>query len=83
MGDAEKFGSDVAFLIFLPKEGAVEKIVYGLAMMWVHPYQARVSPKEEAIKQLNQLAPYGPNWPYALVLIQWGYPPHAPLLKVT
>ena len=36
-------------------------------MIWVHPYQARVSTIEEVIKQLNQLAPSGSNWPYALV----------------
>ena len=33
-------------------------------MMWVHPYQARVSTIDEAAKQLAQLAFTGPNWPY-------------------
>ena len=36
-------------------------------MVWVHPYQVRVSTIEEAIKQLDQLTPSRPNWPYALV----------------
>ena len=35
-------------------------------MVWVHPYQARVSTIEEAIKQLDKLTPSRPNWPYAL-----------------
>ena len=36
-------------------------------MMWVHPYQARVSTMDEAAKQLAQIASTGPNWPYALL----------------
>ena len=65
--DPEKFQSDINFLLVLPKEGAVEERVYGLAMMWVHPYQARVSTIDETVKQLTLLAPAGSNWPYALV----------------
>ena len=41
--------------------------MYGLTMMWVHPYQARVSTIDDVAKQLIQLASTGPNWPYALV----------------
>ena len=41
--------------------------VYRLAMVWVHPYQVRVSTIDEAAKQLAQLASTGSNWPYALV----------------
>ena len=41
--------------------------MYGLAMVWVHPYQARVSMIEDAAKQLTQFASTGPNWPCALV----------------
>ena len=48
-------------------EGAVGERVYGLAMGWVHPYQARVSMIDDAAKQLTQLTSTGPNWPYALV----------------
>ena len=36
-------------------------------MVWVHPYQARVSMIDDAAKQLAQLASTGPDWPYALV----------------
>ena len=42
-GDAEKFHSDVAFLLDLTEEGAVGDRVYGLSMIWVNSYQARVS----------------------------------------
>ena len=82
-GDVDKFHSDIAFLLVLPKEGAAEEKTYGLAMMWVHPYQARVSTIEEAIKQLTQLPPLGPAGP-----IPWcdsmGTPTTCPsILKVT
>ena len=66
-GDAERFCSDITLLLVLPKEDAVEERVYGLAMVLVHPYQARVSTIDEVVKQLNQLVPTGPNWPSALV----------------
>ena len=66
-GDPEKFHSNVTFLLVLPEEGAVGERMYGLAMVWVHPYQARVSTIDNAAKQLTQLASTGPNWPYALV----------------
>ena len=36
-------------------------------MVWVHPYQARVSTIDDATKQLAQWASTGPNWSYALV----------------
>ena len=42
-GDNERFHSDVAFLLVLPEEGVAEERVYGLTMVWVHPYQARLS----------------------------------------
>ena len=77
-GDPEKFHSDVAFLLVLPKEGVVEERVYGLTMMWVHPFQARVSTIDEVAKQLTQLAPIGPIWPYALVQLN-GDAHHVPL----
>ena len=66
-GDTKRFQSNVAFLLVLPKEGVVGERAYWLAMVWVHPYQARVSTIDSAAKQLPQLASTGPNWPYALV----------------
>ena len=68
-GNAEKFHSDVTFLLVLPEEGAVEERAYGLTMMWIHPYQARVSTIEEVIKPLNQLSHSGSNLPYAQVCL--------------
>ena len=64
----------------LPKEGIAEERVYGLAMVWVHPYQARVSTLGTAAEQLTQLASTGPNWPYALVRLN-GDARHVPLPK--
>ena len=66
-GNADKFHSDIAFLLVLSKEDAAEERTYGLAMVWIHPYQVRVSTIEEAIKHLDQLTPSRPNWPYGLV----------------
>ena len=40
---------------------------HGLAMVWVHPYQARVSTTDGTVKQLTQLPYTGPDWLYALV----------------
>ena len=77
-GDADKFCSGIAFLLIFPKEGKAEERTYGLAMVWVHPYQVRVSTIEEAIKQLDKLTPSGPNWPYALVWLN-GDAWHVPL----
>ena len=79
-GDAERFHSNVTFLLVLPKEGVVEERVYGLAMVWVHPYQARVSTIGGAAKQLTQMASTGPNWPYTLVWLN-GDTHHVPLPK--
>ena len=66
-GDAEKFCSDIAFLLVLPTEGAAGERVYRLTMVWVHSYHARVSMIDDVAKQLTQLTSTGPNWPYALV----------------
>ena len=77
-GDPKKFCSNVAFLLVLPKEGAVGERVYGLAMVWVYPYHPRVSTIDDAAKQLAQLASTGPNWPYELVQLN-GDACHMPL----
>ena len=49
-------------------------------MVWVHPYQARVSTLEAAAEQLTQLASTGPNWLYTLVWLN-GDAHHMPLPK--
>ena len=77
-GDADRFCSVVTFLLVLPKEGVAGERAYGLAMMWVHPYQARDSTIDGAAKQLTQLASTGPNWPYALVQLNGDAWPCAP-----
>ena len=66
-GDPERFCSNVAFLLILPEEGIAGERVYGLAMVWVHPYQVRVSTIADAVRKLTFLASAGPNWPYAFV----------------
>ena len=58
-GDAEKFCSDVAFLLVLPKEGVVGERAYGVALVWVHPYLARVYTKGGAAQAA---CPAGLHW---------------------
>ena len=48
-GDFERFCSDMAFLLILPKEGVAGERVYGLAVVWVHPCQARVPTLDEVV----------------------------------
>ena len=78
LGDAERFCSDVTFLLVLTEEGAVEDRVYSLSMVWVNPYQAQVSTMEEAVKQLTTQDFTGPHWPYTLVHLN-GDACHMPL----
>ena len=66
-GDAEMFCSDVTFLLVLTEKGAVRHRVYGLSMIWVNPYQARIPTMEKAVKQLTSLVFTRPNWPYAFM----------------
>ena len=54
--------------------------VYGLAMVWVLLYQARVSTIDDTVRKLILLASSGPNWPYAFVQFN-GDPHHMPLPK--
>ena len=79
-GDAEKFHSDIAFLLVSTKEEAAGDRICGLSTVWVNPYQARVSTVEEVVRELTALASSGPDWPYALVWVNEDTC-HAPLSK--
>ena len=74
----EKFHSDIAFLLVSTKEGVAGDRMYGLSMVWVNPYQARVPTVEEVVKQLTTLVSSGPDWPYTLVWLN-GNTCHGPL----
>ena len=65
-GDPKRFCSNVAFLLILPKEGIAGERVYGLTMVWVHPYQARIT-IDNVVRKLALLASSGPDWPNAFV----------------
>ena len=54
----------MAFLLVLAKESVAGERVYGLAMVWVHPYQTRVSTIDNMVRKLILLTSSGPNWPY-------------------
>ena len=80
-GDDERFHSDVTFLLVLPKEGIAGERVYRLAMVWVHPYQARVSTLGAATASSSpSWPPLGPTGP-----MPWcssiGMPTMCPFLK--
>ena len=66
-GGADKFHSDIAYLLVSTEDGATSDRVYGLSIIWMNLYQARVSTVEEAVSQLTTWVPSGSNWPYALV----------------
>ena len=55
-----------------------EDRVYGLSMVWVNPYQARVPTVEEVVKQPTAFISSRPDWPYTLVWLN-GDTHHAPL----
>ena len=78
LGDVKMFHSGIAFLLVSIKEGVAGDRLYGLSMIWVNPYQARVSTVEETVKQLTALVSNGPDWPYALVQLN-GDTCHVPL----
>ena len=79
-GDLEKFQSNIAFLLVLTEECTAGDRVYCLSIMWVNPYQARLSTVEEAVKHLAPLFPTGPKWPYCLVQLNVDVC-HVPLTK--
>ena len=79
-GGPKRFHSDVAFLLILPKECIGKERVYGLAMVWVHPYQARVSTIDDVARKLILLASPRPNWPYTFIWFN-GDAHHMPLPK--
>ena len=66
-GEAQK---QCCFLLILIEGCTVGDRVYGLSMMWVHPYQARVYTMEEVVKQLIPLTSTGLDWPYDLVQLK-------------
>ena len=71
-GDTEKFCNNLAYLLVSTRDEAASDRVYGLAIVWVNPYQARISHVEEVVWQLTTLTSSGPNWPYTLVLTEGG-----------
>ena len=79
-GDTEKFCSDLAYLLVSTRDEAASDRVYGLATVWVNPYQARISTMEEVVWQLTALTSSGPNWLYALAWFN-GDTHHVPLPK--
>ena len=43
-------------------------MVFWLAMVWVHPYQAHIPTLDEAVRKLALLTTSCPNWAYTFVL---------------
>ena len=42
-------------------------MVFRLAVVWVHPYQAHVPTLDEVVKKLTLLTTSGKNWAYAFL----------------
>ena len=55
-------------------------MAFGLAVVWVHPYQACLSSLDEAAKKLTLLINSGNNWAYAFVWLNEDAQ-HVPLPK--
>ena len=66
-GNPEKFKSKDAFLLIVNRGCTKGDEVFGLSIIWVHLYQARVPTIEEAVKLLTLLPSTGSDCPYALV----------------
>ena len=66
-GDAKKFCSDLAYLLVSPEKATEGEMVFGLAMVWVHPYQACISTLDEVARKLTLLTASQENWAYTFV----------------
>ena len=66
-GDAKKFHSNLAVLLIFPKKAIVGEMVFGLAMVWVHPYQAHLSTLDEVVKKFALLTTSSENLAHAFV----------------
>ena len=77
-GDVEKSCSDMAYLLVSAEDEVMSDRVYGLSIVRVALFQARVSTVKEAVRQLTALVSSGPNWPYTLVWLNEGthHTPH-------
>ena len=62
-GEAERFKSEVAFLLILTKGPIERDKVFGLTRILVHPYQVRVPSMGEAVKLLTPLPSTGSECP--------------------
>ena len=56
------------------------EVVFGLAVVWVHPYQTCVPTLNEAVRKLTLLTTSSKNWAYAFVWLN-GDTQHFPLPK--
>ena len=66
-GDVKKFHSDLAYLLVLPKKATEEEMVIGLAVVWIHPYQACIPTLDEVAQKLTLLTTSHENWAYTFV----------------
>ena len=57
----------LGILLILPEKAIMGEMVFGLAVVWVHSYQACISTMDEAVKKLELLTTSGENWAYTLV----------------
>ena len=83
MENATKFHSDLAFLLVSLEKAIADEIVSGLAMVWVHPYQACIPTLDDAVKKLTLLTTSHENWAYIFVQLNKDANMFPSLRKVT
>ena len=57
----------MAFFLIAPGKTLKVEMAFGLAAVWAHPRQARLSSLDDAVNQLTLLIDVGDNWAYAFV----------------
>ena len=80
MGWCKKVCSDLVFLLISPTKVITGEMVFGLAIVWVHPYQVHIPTLDEVVKKLTLLTTTGKNWTYAFVQLNKDAQ-HVPLPK--
>ena len=67
VGWCQKISQQCGISTDIAQRGYCRREGYGLAMVWVHPYQARVSIIDDVVRELALLASSRPDWPYTFV----------------
>ena len=70
-GDVQKLHQGMAYLLVQINDTS-EARTYGLALVWISPFQARVSLVVEALEILSSLTSERSDWPYVILQLYEG-----------